>query len=76
MSSTASSALRPRWGATAACAARPAKEKSTRVLASEIAGATSQKLWGCQVIAASSSAKAPSRTMKALAAPPSSAGQP
>ena len=31
---------------------------------------------GCQVTAAPTSAKAPSRTMKAWAAPPSSAGQP
>jgi hypothetical protein len=31
---------------------------------------------GCQVIAMSTSAKQPARTMKVLAAPPSSAGQP
>jgi hypothetical protein len=34
ISSTASSALRPRCGALAACAARPLKLKSMRVLAS------------------------------------------
>ena len=37
MSSTASSAERPRWGAAAAWAARPVKTKSARVLASEFA---------------------------------------
>ena len=52
------------------------KTKSARVLASASGGATSQKLPGCQEIATSASAKAPARTMKALAAPPSSAGQP
>jgi hypothetical protein len=50
--------------------------KSARVLASDGVTTTSQKLDGCQVIAMSASSKAPSRTMKAFAAPPSSAGQP
>ena len=47
-----------------------------RVLASEIGSFTPEKAAGCQEIAMSTSSKAPARTMKPLAAPPSSAGQP
>ena len=47
-----------------------------RVLARLIASFTAAKAAGCQEMAMSTSAKAPSRTMKPLAAPPSSAGQP
>src|SRR5712671_4387623 len=71
ISSTASSALRPRCGEAAACEARPVKTKSARVFASEGVTTTSQKLDGCQVMAMSASSKAPERTMKVFAAPPS-----
>ena len=47
-----------------------------RVLARLIASLTPAKAAGCQEIAISTSLKQPSRTMNALAAPPSSAGQP
>ena len=47
-----------------------------RVLASDSGSFTPEKAEGCQEMAMSTSEKAPSRTMKPLAAPPSSAGQP
>jgi hypothetical protein len=76
ISSTASSAERPRCGAAAAWLARPVKVKSSLVLASDCASLTPANGIGCQVMAMSTSLKAPSRTMKDFAAPPSSAGQP
>ncbi len=52
------------------------KVKSMRVLASDPASFTPENEAGCQEMAISTSLKAPARTMKPLAAPPSSAGQP
>ena len=60
----------------AACEARPMKVKSIRVLARLSASVTPGNAAGCQEMAMSTSEKQPSRTMNALAAPPSSAGQP
>ena len=47
-----------------------------RVTASEYGALTPEKAAGCQEMAISTSSKQPARTMKPLAAPPSSAGQP
>ena len=47
-----------------------------RVLASDSGSFTPENEAGCQEMAMSTSLKAPARTMKPLAAPPSSAGQP
>ncbi len=47
-----------------------------RVLARLTGSFTPEKLAGCQEMAMSTSLKAPARTMKPFAAPPSSAGQP
>ena len=76
MSSTASSALLPSSGAPAAWEATPWKVYCTWMQAFEPPVMTSLQSSGCQVSAASSCFQRPSRAMKALAAPPSSPGQP
>jgi hypothetical protein len=76
ISSTASSALRPRWGECAAWEALPWKTNFAWMLASVLWLNTPVKLAGCQVSAVSTSSNTPARAMKVLPEPPSSAGHP
>ena len=76
ISSTASSALRPRCGLPAACAAMPVNLYSVWMQETQVPVDTSLVLPGCQLSAASRSFHTPSRAKNAFDAPPSSPGQP
>ena len=76
ISSTASSAERPSSGLPEAWEAMPVNLYSVWMQVLQVPEVTWLTLPGCQVSAASSSSQMRSRAMKALAAPPSSPGQP